>query len=325
MSDYSPAVPPEAESHLAVLQRRLNVKFRDPARLFHALVHRSAVNERPELQLTSNERLEFLGDAILGAVVADRLFQAYPTASEGVLTVTRASLVCETSLARWARTVDLGPHLVVGRGEELARGRERDALLARAFEAVVGAMYLDRGYPRVSRFLDRFIVPELAQASDARPLLDPKSRLQQRSQSERGAVPRYRVVEIAGPQHSPVFSVEVEIAGQAVGRGSGRSKRAAEQGAAEAALAVWEETFPARRRARHGRASRGRGDGNGERGTGQRVRGRGRRARGRPSSRGGLLAGWADRARRAARWAGVWRPGRRSGRARSRAWTRAGP
>jgi ribonuclease-3 len=239
MTDVSLPVPPEQESHLAALERRLKVHFRDRGRLFHALIHRSAVNERPEWRLTSNERLEFLGDAVLGVVVAERVFAAYPDASEGVLTVTRASLVCEASLAGWAREVGLGRALVLGRGEELAGGRDRDALLARSFEAVVGAMYLDRGLKRVASFLDRFVAPTLTRGDGERPRLDAKSRLQQRGQSERDAVPRYHVVDIAGPQHSPTFTVEVEIAGQAVARGSGRSKRAAEQAAAEAALAAW--------------------------------------------------------------------------------------
>src|SRR5919206_4535920 len=145
MTDVSLPVPAEQDPHLAALERRLKVHFRDRGRLFHALIHRSAVNERPEWRLTSNERLEFLGDAVLGAVVAERLFAAYPEASEGVLTVTRASLVCEASLAQWGRAIDLGEALVLGRGEEIAGGRERDALLARGFEAVIGAKYLDPG------------------------------------------------------------------------------------------------------------------------------------------------------------------------------------
>jgi ribonuclease-3 len=171
--------------------------------------------------------------------VAERLYRAYPVASEGVLTVTRASLVCEASLAGWARALGLGEYLVLGRGEEIAQGRERDALLARSFEAVVGAMYLDRGLSRVARFLESLIVPALGRTPDDRPLLDAKSRLQQRCQSERDAVPRYRVVEISGPQHGPTFVVEVEVGGSPIARGSGRSKRAAEQAAAEAALAAW--------------------------------------------------------------------------------------
>jgi ribonuclease III len=244
MMDVSLPVPPEQDPRLAALERRLKVRFHDRGRLFHALIHRSAVNERPEWRLTSNERLEFLGDAVLGMVVAERLFAAYPDASEGVLTVTRASLVCETSLAGWARAIDLGQALVLGRGEEIAGGRSREALLARGFEALVGAMYLDRGPKRVATFLDRFVAPTLTRAEGERLVLDAKSRLQQRSQSDRDAVPRYRVVEVAGPQHSPTFTIEVEIGGQPVARGSGRSKRTAEQAAAEAALAAWDVPEP---------------------------------------------------------------------------------
>jgi ribonuclease-3 len=172
------------------------------------------------------------------------LFTAYPEATEGVLTVTRASLVCEASLAEWARAVDLGQYLVLGRGEELARGRERPALLARSFEALIGAMYLDRGLARVASFLERFIAPALGRAPDERPPLDAKSRLQQRSQSERDAVPEYRVVNVSGPQHSPTFTVAVEIAGQPAAHGVGSSKRAAEQAAAEQALAAWDSRQP---------------------------------------------------------------------------------
>jgi ribonuclease-3 len=242
MSDESPQVPPDQEPRLAELERRLRVRFRDRRLLFNALIHRSAVNERPDLRLTSNERLEFLGDAVLGMIVAERLYRAYPEATEGVLTVTRSSLVCEASLAKWARAIGLGPYLLLGRGEELAHGRERDGLLARAFEAVIGAMYLDRGLARVARFLDRFITPALGAIPGARALLDAKSRLQQLSQAERDAVPRYHVIAITGPQHSPTFTVEVQIAGQPIARGTGRSKRAAEQAAAERALATWGQT-----------------------------------------------------------------------------------
>jgi ribonuclease-3 len=240
MTGVLPAVPADLEPHLAALERRLRVRFRQRGLLFQALVHRSAINERGDLHLGSNERLEFLGDAVLGAVVAERLYTAFPEASEGVLTVTRAALVRASSLAEWARAIDLGHYVLLGRGEEVGGGRERDTLLASTFEAVVGAIYLDRGLKRVAAFLDRFVAPYLEQPPHERPLLDAKSRLQQRSQAERDAVPRYQVVDIAGPQHGPTFTVEVSISGRAVARGSGRSKQAAEQAAAEAALAEWQ-------------------------------------------------------------------------------------
>jgi ribonuclease-3 len=238
-----PAIPLEFEPRLAALERRLRVHFRDRRLLFHALVHRSALNERPDLQLSSNERLEFLGDAVLGVIVAEHLFRELPEASEGVLTVTQATLVRESTLASWARAVDLGQYLVVGRGEEISGARDRDRVLASAFEAVVGARYLDQGLRRTAAFLGRFIAAERAETPD-RALLDAKSRLQQRSQGKRDALPHYRVVETIGPQHSPTFTVEVEVAGRLVGRGTGRSKQIAEQAAAAAALALWDARPP---------------------------------------------------------------------------------
>jgi ribonuclease III len=239
MTHLPPAIPPDQEPRLAALERRLRVRFRDRRLLFHALVHRSALNERPDLQLSSNERLEFLGDAVLGVIVAEQLYTALPEASEGVLTVTQATLVRESTLANWARAVDLGQYLVVGRGEEISGARNRDRVLASAFEAVVGARYLDRGLQRTTELLLPFIAAERAETPD-RTLVDAKSRLQQRSQGKRDALPHYRVVAMSGPQHSPTFTVEVEVAGRVVGRGTGRSKQVAEQSAAEAALAVWE-------------------------------------------------------------------------------------
>jgi ribonuclease-3 len=238
------AVPPHLVPRLEALQRRLRVRFRDRGLLFQALVHRSAINERIDLQLSSNERLEFLGDAVLGAVVAERLYTAFPAASEGVLTVTRAALVRASSLADWARMIDLGQFLLLGRGEEVGGGRDRETLLASTFEAVVGAIYLDRGLQRAATFLDRFVAPHLQASPHERPLLDAKSRLQQRSQSERDAVPSYQVVDIIGPQHGPTFTVEVAVGGRAIARGSGRSKQVAEQAAAQSALATWDDGPP---------------------------------------------------------------------------------
>ena len=248
MTDVSPPVPPDMVDRLAALQARLwgrsRVRFRDEGLLYHALIHRSAVNERLAERLTSNERLEFLGDAVLGSVVAERLYRQYPHFSEGKLTVTRAELVRQSTLARWAREIGLGLALVLGRGEELGGVRDRDGPLASAFEAVVGAIYLDRGLNTVARVLERFVAPELEQVLGERPLLDAKSRLQQSSQTEYDAMPTYRVVETQGPQHSPTFTVEVCIRGEAIARGTGRSKQAAQQQAAEAALSAWDEQGP---------------------------------------------------------------------------------
>jgi ribonuclease-3 len=230
------------ERRVVALEQRLGLRFRDRTLLLTALVHRSALNERADLPGGSNERLEFLGDALLGAVVAERLYRQFPAANEGALTLARANLVCAPTLAAWARQLDLGAFLLVGRGEELGGVRERDSTLASAFEALVAAIYLDgapRGWARVHRFLDRFLTPVLATLSLDQPLLDVKSRLQQRAQAERGLVPVYRVVRAEGPQHHPLFTVAVYVGDRELARGSGRSKQAAERAAAEAALAAW--------------------------------------------------------------------------------------
>ncbi|HLI28648.1 MAG TPA: ribonuclease III [Chloroflexota bacterium] len=228
---------------MAALEQRLGLRFRDRHLLLTALVHRSVLNERTDLPGGSNERLEFLGDALLGAVVAERLYQQFPQANEGLLTLARARLVCAPALAVWARQLALGQFLLVGRGEELSGVRERDSTLASAFEALVAAIYLDagsHGWARVRQFLDRFLTPALEALSLDQPLLDVKSRLQQRSQAERNAVPVYRVVSTEGPQHSPTFTVAVYIGDAEVARGTGRSKQAAERAAAAAALAAWD-------------------------------------------------------------------------------------
>lgn len=215
---------------------RLGLRFRNPSLLVSALTHRSAINEGLADAGTDNERLEFLGDAILGAVVAEALYREFPDAPEGTLTFMRAELVCQGSLARWARRLALGPAIMLGRGEEQRGGRDRDALLAGCFEALVGAVFLDQGYQAAGRFLLPLISAELPNLSLSPRPRDPKSELQYRSQSLLGILPAYRVLSIEGPEHRPHFTVEVQ-AGEAVrGVGVGPSKQSAEQDAARHAL-----------------------------------------------------------------------------------------
>lgn len=219
----------------------LGISFRDPALLEQALTHKSYLNEHALPELQSNERLEFLGDAILGAVTAEALYRAFPTATEGALTVMRASVVCAPSLARWARRLDLGRQIILGRGEELGGGRERDSVLSGALEAIMGAIYLDQGYAAVQAVLAPFLQEVLAELSPDQPRLDAKSRLQQATQARFATTPIYSVVEVSGPQHRPTFTVEVRV-GELVARASGPSKQAAEQ---EAARAMLEQLPPA--------------------------------------------------------------------------------
>jgi ribonuclease-3 len=222
---------------LSALERRIKLRFRDRDVLRLALSHTSFVNERPGDSPGSNERLEFLGDAIVGAVISDWLYRSHPDVSEGDLTVIRSTLVREETLARWAREIDLGAHLLLGRGEALGGGRGRSTLLARAFEALVGAIFLEKGDKAVRRFLWPFFESEMASRSTEAPLLDAKSRLQHLSQVQFNRVPRYKVVSMGGPEHEPIFTCEVFILPELTFWGTGRTKRLAEQDAARLAMA----------------------------------------------------------------------------------------
>jgi ribonuclease-3 len=224
------------------LEQRLGVQVRDPALLALALIHASALNEWPDELPGDNERLEFLGDAVLGAAVADALYRTFPDEPEGSLTFMRATLVRESALARWARRLDLGAHLTLGRGEERRGGRDRSSILAGCFEAVLGAIYLDQGYERVCAIVAPLVAEAVAGGVDAEPLRpssrapDAKSELQRQSQTRYGELPAYHVLAIEGPEHGPSFRVEVRVADRITVEGTGRSKQAAEQDAAARAL-----------------------------------------------------------------------------------------
>src|SRR5438067_10470350 len=223
-------------SAVQTLSRTLGYSFRDASLLQAALVHTSYVNERPGRVVESNERLEFLGDAVLGVVVAHRLYELRPESPEGELTVVRAWLVRQSTLARWARQLNLGPHLMLGRGEARGGGRDRPALLSRGFEAVIGAVYLDGGLDAARQVLLPFIDQEIQAGFSPQRVVDAKSRLQQVTQARCESTPVYNLVDHTGPGHAPVFVVEVKAGPEINARGSGHSKRAAQQAAAHAAL-----------------------------------------------------------------------------------------
>ena len=222
---------------LAALAATLGHAFAHPALLAEALNHRSYLNEVATPGLVSNERLEFLGDAVLGLVSADLVFREQPAGTEGDLSEYRAALIRASTLASLARTIGLGGYLRLGRSEEVTGGRDRMVLLAATFEAVVGALYLDGGVAAVVRFVDPLLRAELA-ALRARPRLkDDKSVLQELAQGRLGVTPRYRVTEETGPAHERTFAVEVLLGAHVLGAGHGHSKREAERAAAAAALA----------------------------------------------------------------------------------------
>jgi len=221
---------------LTGLEKRLGVHFKDRSLLEQALVHPSFVNENPAPGLVSNERLEFLGDAVLGAAIAELLFEMEMRLSEGEMTQLKAALVKRDTLAGLASELALGDYLKLGRGEEASGGRRRPANLANALEAVVGAIFQDAGWEAARDFVTRILGPRLGQVVAAGGFADYKSRLQELAQARFGITPTYRVIQDTGPPHQRHFTVEVRIGDEAWGVGEGPTKRGAEMEAARQAL-----------------------------------------------------------------------------------------
>lgn len=232
----------QSAAGLEEAQRAWGYRFRRPELLRRALTHPSYVNEHPEEGLRDNQRLEFLGDAVIDFVAAAWVYGQYADYAEGPMTRLRAALVRTETLAHLAREVGIQPVLRLGRGEEEAGGRHRDPNLCDAFEAVVGAVYLDGGMTAARAFLEPLLAPVADATVEEAADQDAKSRLQEWSQAELKVTPRYRIVGERGPDHAKVFEAEVLIEGRVAGHGSGRSKQAAEQEAAEAAWqsVAWE-------------------------------------------------------------------------------------
>ena len=224
----------EAES-AADLAGRLGLHFDNLHLLARALTHRSYVNENPNA-LEDNERLEFLGDAVLDFVVGAWVYNHFPEMPEGDLTRMRSALVRTDTLAKFARHMDLGPALRLGRGELSSGGRERDNLLCATFEAVIGAIYLDSGIPAVQEFIESLLSTFSNKVIGNDEVYDPKSTLQEWAQSNKLGTPRYVTLKATGPDHAKLFTVEVQVNGKAFGQGQGSSKQAAAQSAAQTAL-----------------------------------------------------------------------------------------
>ena len=214
----------------------MGLVFDDPALLTEALVHSSYVNEHPEGANESNERLEFLGDAVLSLVISEALFKRHRNEPEGVLTTRRAAIVSTRGLAQISRRLDLGTALVLGQGAENSGERGRSSVLAGLFEAIVAAIYLDRGLDAARDFILAAASLELEAELSIDDLKAPKSRLQERAFASTGRAPSYRIVSAEGPDHDRRFIVEVAVDGAVLGQGEARSRRAAETLAAEAAL-----------------------------------------------------------------------------------------
>jgi len=217
------------------LQEKIAYRFKDERLLQTAITHSSYANEKKSREIKCNERLEFLGDSVLGFIVAQYLFESRPDMPEGDLSRSRAGLVCEGSLEDVARSIELGKYLRLGRGEETAGGRERPSILADATEALLGAIYLDGGLENAREFVMRFLLDSKSHARYSH-FSDYKTSLQELVQRDRDKSVSYRLVDEHGPDHAKIFNVEVLVGGEALGSGEGTSKKAAEQQAAKAAL-----------------------------------------------------------------------------------------
>lgn len=221
---------------LAALQRALGISFNQPPLLEQALVHRSYINENPGFTQETNEKLEFLGDAVIGLIIAEKLYRDFNQFSEGEMTRLRAALVRRETLARMAKVIKLGDYLYLGKGEESSDGRAKPSNLASALEAVTAAVFLDQGINVARDFILRLFDGELRKTVKRGAVADYKSRLQELVQARQQAIPVYHLLEAVGPAHNQTFTVEVRVADAVLGRGSGKSKKIAETEAARVAL-----------------------------------------------------------------------------------------
>ncbi|MEX0621609.1 MAG: ribonuclease III [Candidatus Woykebacteria bacterium] len=227
--------------NLSALEKGLGFKFKNKDLLKTAFIHRSYLNEHPNEKLPNNERLEFLGDAVLGLVVSEHLYQSYPDHPEGDLTNFRSSLVNAKALSKVAQSLNLGEYLYLSRGEEATGGRNRQYILANTFEALVGAIFLDRGLQISKKVIETNLLIFLAEIIEKKLYKDFKSLLQEKSQEKLSLTPTYKLIEERGPDHAKVFKIGVLIGNRKISEGAGNSKQAAEQEAAKQALEKWSD------------------------------------------------------------------------------------
>jgi ribonuclease-3 len=221
---------------LSSLRDTLGIAFGNIALLEQALVHRSYLNENPGLAPSSNERMEYLGDAVLGLIIAEKLYRDYPALDEGEMTKLRSALVRRETLARIAEEIGLGDYIYLGKGEDSSGGRRKPANLASALEAVIAAVYIDQGLAVTEELITRLVSTELQKVLNQHRINDYKSELQEFIQSREQQIPSYHVTGTTGPDHGKTFTVEVRLGDSVLGTGSGKSKKAAETEAARSAL-----------------------------------------------------------------------------------------
>jgi len=223
MKDFSP------------LEKNIKIKFKNPDLLLQAFVHRSYLNEHPNFKVGHNERLEFLGDAVLELIVTSFLYNNYQS-PEGDLTNWRSALVRTEMISEIAKELNFEDYILLSRGETKSSGRSRQVILANAFEALIGAIYLDQGYDATDKFIAKFLLPRLPQILEEESYIDSKSRFQELAQEREGITPGYKVIEEFGPDHAKEFLIGAYLEDRLLGKGSGPSKQLAQQSAAQEAL-----------------------------------------------------------------------------------------
>jgi ribonuclease-3 len=220
------------------LSKKIDIDFKNKDLLEQVLVHKSYLNENRESTLENNERLEFLGDAVLELIVTRYLYQHFDK-PEGELTNLRSALVRGKMLANLAKKFEIGKLLYLSRGEDKSGGRENELLLANAFEALIGAIYLDQGYKTAEKFIEKHLISNLSEIIEKKLHVDPKSNIQELAQDEAGITPTYEVLKESGPDHAKHFRIGIFLGDKKIGEGEGSSKQSAQTRAAEDALEKW--------------------------------------------------------------------------------------
>jgi len=224
--------------NLQKLESKLGLKLKNRELLFLALTHRSYLNENRDLHLESNERLEFLGDAVLETSISNYLFNHFPQHPEGELTNLRALIVCTNNLSDIAKQINLGEYVFLSKGEETHQGRSNRSILADTFESVIGAIFLDLGWTKTNRFIIKLLKSNIFELSEHKVFKDPKSLFQELAQSKRGITPRYATISETGPDHQKIFQVGVYLEDQLIASGQGNSKQKAEEEASASATKI---------------------------------------------------------------------------------------
>ncbi len=221
---------------LSIFEASIGVSFKNKEMLKQAFIHRSYLNENRTIKLEHNERLEFLGDAVLELVITDYLYKKYPEKNEGDLTAYRSSLVNSVTLSQAAEKIGMNSFLLLSKGEAKDTGRARQFILANTFEALAGAIYIDQGYDMAAKFIADQLFGLIEDIVERRAFIDAKSRFQEEAQERAGVTPSYRLIKEAGPDHNKIFTVGVYLREELIVSGDGKSKQEAEQDAAEKAL-----------------------------------------------------------------------------------------